>query len=224
MEQFDDINEMNKFINEMNKFESRFGAIRGEEKMLAVKKLMLESLLFYRFRGTTIAYSEIIIALENIIVDKVPTVPSSKNRRNDTSAPMEIGMACEPRRRPKDHRPRSVGCLQRNWQRKWGFGKGQNWSEKGGKGGKDGGKNSWQKGSGKKEERVKRRVATEIPERVGRAVRQGTLQLGAEKEETQIKTPLMKMTVRTSKNRPKMRRVCKRGACWKKARMSSGKK
>ena len=30
------------------------------------------------------------------------------------------------------------------------FGKGQNWNEKGGKGGKDGGKTSWQKGSGKK--------------------------------------------------------------------------
>ena len=33
---------------------------------------------------------------------------------------------------------------------KWRFGKGQNWSEKGGKGGKDGGKNLWQKGTGKK--------------------------------------------------------------------------
>ena len=32
---------------------------------------------------------------------------------------------------------------------KWGFDKGQNWNEKGGKGGKDGGKNYWQKGSGK---------------------------------------------------------------------------
>ena len=30
---------------------------------------------------------------ENIIVDKVSTVPSSKNRRNDTSAPIENGMA-----------------------------------------------------------------------------------------------------------------------------------
>ena len=35
-------------------------------------------------------------------------------------------------------------------KRKWGFGKGQNWNEKGGKGGKDGGTNSWQKGIGKK--------------------------------------------------------------------------
>ena len=93
VEQFDDI--LRTFINEMNKFESRFGAIRNEEKMFAVKKLMPESLLNYRFRGTTMSYSEIIIALENIIVDKVSTVPSSKSRRNDTSAPMEIGMAAQ---------------------------------------------------------------------------------------------------------------------------------
>ena len=43
VEQFDDI--LRTFINEMSKFESRFGAIRDEEKMLAVKKLMPESLL-----------------------------------------------------------------------------------------------------------------------------------------------------------------------------------
>ena len=93
VEQFDDI--LRTIIKEMNKFESRFGSIRDEEKMLAVKKLMPESLLNYRFRGTTMSYSEIIIALENIIVDKVSTVPSSQSRRNDTSAPMEIGMAAD---------------------------------------------------------------------------------------------------------------------------------
>ena len=36
MEQFDDI--LRTFTNEMNKFENRFGKIRDEEKMLAVKK------------------------------------------------------------------------------------------------------------------------------------------------------------------------------------------
>ena len=41
VEQFDDI--LRTFTNEMNKFESRFGKIRDEEKMLAVKKLMPES-------------------------------------------------------------------------------------------------------------------------------------------------------------------------------------
>ena len=62
VEQFDEI--LRTFINEMNKFENRFGAIRDEEKMRAVKELMPESLLKYRFRGTTMPYSEIIIALE----------------------------------------------------------------------------------------------------------------------------------------------------------------
>ena len=61
--------------------------------MFAVKKLMPESLLNYKFRGTTMLHTEIIIALEHIIVDKVSTVPSSKSRSHDTSAPMEIGMA-----------------------------------------------------------------------------------------------------------------------------------
>ena len=96
---------------------------------------------------------------------------------------------------------------------KWDFGKGQNWNEKGGKGGKNGGKNSWQKGSGKKEAKGKRRVAKENPERDGRAARPDTLQLGAGKEETKTCTPLTKSTVRTLKNRPKMRKTCKHGAC-----------
>ena len=69
----------------MSKFENRFGKIRDEEKMLAVKKLLPESLLNYRFSGTTMSYSELIVALENIIVDKVSTIPSSTSRRNDTS-------------------------------------------------------------------------------------------------------------------------------------------
>ena len=37
-------NTLRTLINETNKFESRFGKIRDEKKMLAVKKLMLESL------------------------------------------------------------------------------------------------------------------------------------------------------------------------------------
>ena len=81
------------FTNEMTKFENRFGKIRDEEKVLAVKKLMPESLLKYRFRGTTMPYGELIIALENIIIDKVSTVHTARSRKHDTSAPMEIGMA-----------------------------------------------------------------------------------------------------------------------------------
>ena len=149
VEQFDDI--LKTFINEMNKFESRFGGIRDEEKMFAVEKLMPESLLNYRFRGTTMSFSDIVIALENIIVDKVTTVPSSKNRRNDISAPMETGMAAkedgESASQEGDQRIMDL-ALQSVYK---GTCKGKhNWNEKGGKGGKDGGKNSLQKGSGKK--------------------------------------------------------------------------
>ena len=52
VDQFDDI--LRTFIHETNKFENRFGTIRDEEKMLAVKKLMLES--FLNNRGTTMLY------------------------------------------------------------------------------------------------------------------------------------------------------------------------
>ena len=64
----------------------RFGNIRDEEKTLAVKRLMPESLLHYRFRGTTLPYEELLIALENIIMDNVPTHSASKVKKNDTSA------------------------------------------------------------------------------------------------------------------------------------------
>ena len=43
VEQLDDI--LRTFIDEMNKNENTFGKIRDEEKMFAVEKLMLESLL-----------------------------------------------------------------------------------------------------------------------------------------------------------------------------------
>ena len=136
MEQFDDI--LRTFTNEMNKFENRFGKIRDEEKMLAVKKLMPESSLNNRFRGTTMSYSELIIALENIMIDKVSTVPSSKSRRNDTSAPMEIWMAAkedgENVSQEGDQRILDL-ALQPFYKGigkgKWGFVKGQNWNEKG---------------------------------------------------------------------------------------------
>ena len=65
----------------MNKFVNKFGNIRDEEQMLAVKKLTPESLLNYRFRGTTMSYSELLVALENIIIDKVATVQTGKLTR-----------------------------------------------------------------------------------------------------------------------------------------------
>ena len=92
--------------------------------------------------------------MENIIVDKVSTIPSSKSRRNDTSALMEFGMAAEEDgesvSQEGDQRIMDIALhavYKGTGKEKWGFSKGQNWNEKGGK---DGGRNSWQKGSGKK--------------------------------------------------------------------------
>ena len=108
---------------------------------------------------------------------------------------------------------------------KWGFGKGQSWNEKGGKGDKDGGKNSCQKGSGKTRNKGQEKGGKgEKPEHVGRVARQDTLQPGARKEATNICTPSMKMTEKTSKNQMTTKLFCKHGICWKRVRMSSGKK
>ena len=127
-EQFDDI--LRTFTNEMTKFENRFGKIRDEEKVLAVKKLMPESLLNYRFRGKTMSYSELIVALKNIIIDKVATVPAAKGKKHDTSAPMEIGMATkedgenasqEGNQRIVDLALQAVykGTGKEKWERQW---------------------------------------------------------------------------------------------------------
>ena len=158
MKQFNDV--LRTLINDTNRFENRFGMIRDEEGMLAVGYLMPESLLNYRFRGTTMSYSELLIAVENIIVDKDVTVPTARNKKVDTSGPMEIGLAAK----GDDESAREEGdqivvnlALQAVYtgsgKGKWGLGEGQSWNGKGhhgGKGGNDGGKSPWQKGNGKK--------------------------------------------------------------------------
>ena len=88
VDNFDDI--LRNFISETNKYEGRFGKIRDEKKILAVIKLMPESLLIYRFRGTTLPYEALLVVLENIIIDKVTTHSASTVKKMDTSAPMEI--------------------------------------------------------------------------------------------------------------------------------------
>ena len=147
VEQFDVI--LRTFKNEMTKFENRFGKIRDEEKVLTVKKLMPDSLLNYRFRGTAMPYDELIIALENIIIDKVSIVSTARSRKHDTSAPMEIGKVTkedgENGSQEGDQRIVDL-ALQAVYngtgKGNWGFGKGQSWNEKGNKGSKGGGKNS----------------------------------------------------------------------------------
>ena len=64
VQQFDDI--LRTFVDETNKFENRFGKIRDEEKMFAVRKLTPESLLKVRFCGAMMSYNELLISLENI--------------------------------------------------------------------------------------------------------------------------------------------------------------
>ena len=80
-------------VFETHKYEGRFGKIRDEGNTLAMKKLMPESLLHYRFRGTTLPYEELLTALKNISIDKVTTHAAPAVKKIDTSAPMDIGMA-----------------------------------------------------------------------------------------------------------------------------------
>ena len=94
VEQSDDI--LRNFINEKNKYEGRFGKIRDEEKTPAVRRLMPGSLLNYRFRGVTLPYEELLIALKNIILDKATTHSASEVEKIDTSAPTELDVAQEP--------------------------------------------------------------------------------------------------------------------------------
>ena len=49
--------------------------------MLAVKMVMPESLWNFRLSGTTLKYEEFLIALESIIIDKVPTAPTIRQKR-----------------------------------------------------------------------------------------------------------------------------------------------
>ena len=58
--------------------------------MLVVKMLMFERLLNFRFRGTTMSHEGLLIALENDIIDEVPTVPTNRHNNIDTSAPREV--------------------------------------------------------------------------------------------------------------------------------------
>ena len=80
----------------------------------------------------------------------------------------------------------------------------------------------------RKEAKDKRRVAKVKTGRAGRVARQDILQLGAGKEERRTCTPWTKMKVRTPKNtqtgRLKVKKICRHDACWKRAKVSSGKK
>ena len=193
VEQFDDI--LRTFTNEMTKFENRFGKIRDEEKVLAVKKLMSESLLNYRFRGTAMPYGELIIALENIMIDKVSTVPTARSRKHDTSAPMEIGMATkedgENASQEGDQRIVDLALqavYKGTGKGKWVLARVRAGMRKVAKAAKAEERTRGRKAVARKEAKGRRKVAKEKRGHVGRAARQDTLQLGAGKEATRICT------------------------------------
>ena len=79
VEQFDD-------IRRHEQIEDSSCITRDEEKS---RQNMMLLRAWFRFRGTTKWYDELLIAKENII-DKVATVPTASSRKIDTSAPMEI--------------------------------------------------------------------------------------------------------------------------------------
>ena len=133
----------------------------GKEKILAVKKLMLESLLNYRHHCLT--ENCLLIALENIIIDKVTTHLSSKVKKIDTCAPIEIGMADGEEAFVEGCGKASELAVQAVYKETgakcgWSGGKGPSWSvqkyfisgERVKKGANRGGKGQWSKTGGKK--------------------------------------------------------------------------
>ena len=155
--------------------------------MLAVKKLT-RKLAELQVPKNAMSYSELLVALENIIIDKVATVPTARSRSNDTSTPMEIGMAAkgdgenasqEGDQRVVDFALKAV--YQGTGKGKWSFGKGG--TRKVAKVAKVDGRTHDRKAVARKEANGKRKVAREKPENVGRVARQDTLQPGADNEE-----------------------------------------
>ena len=127
--------------------------------MLAVKKRVTENLLTFRFRGTTVSYSELLVALENIIIDKVATVHTAR-KKSETSASMEIGMATKKdsdcSREEGDQRivdSALQAVYKETGKGSCGVREGPSWNTQqypGGKGGKSRRKGAWPKVSGKK--------------------------------------------------------------------------
>ena len=140
------------------------------------------------------SYSELLVALENIIIEKVATVPTARNKKIDASAPMEIGMAAkddgesardEGYQRIVDFALQAV--YRGTGKGTWRFGKGQSWNDKGTKVAKVatmGGRAHDRRVAARKGAKGKRKVAREKLEHVGRVARQDTLQRGVIKKAT----------------------------------------
>ena len=105
----------------------------------------------------------LLIALENIIIDKVSRPPTIRQKEVGTSGSLEIGIAAkdasESLREEREQRIMDIALqavYEGTGKGNWSAGKGPSWNVQrntGGKGGEDahrGGKSSWQEGIGKK--------------------------------------------------------------------------
>ena len=142
------------------------------------------------------SFSEIIIALENRIVDKVSTVPSSKNRRTTRVPQGRLGL-----QQKKTEKVRATKEIRKLWISRCRL------STK-----------EQVKGNGDSAMvKIGMRKVAKV-ERMGERIR------GRRAAARNISAPLTKTTVRTLKSRPKKKRICKHGACWRKARTNSGRR
>ena len=83
---------------------------------------------------------------------------------------------------------------------------------------------SGKRATARKADKGRRNVARENSRPVGRVERQDTQQRGVGKVATRICMPLMRKARNTLKKQMTVKRTCKHGACWKKARMNSRKR
>ena len=93
----------------------------------------------------------------------------------------------------------------------------------GGRGGKDGGKNSWQKGNGKEGGTGQEKGGKGETRACWTCGTQDTLQLGVEKVATEFCMPLKRRTVSIVKKLSISKKICMHGVGWKRARLSSGR-
>ena len=155
------------------------------------------------------SHSELLVAVENIIIVKMATVPTARNRKIDTSAPMEKE---EGDQRFVDLALQAVskGTGRGNWS----LGKGQSWNEEEYQGGNDvnqGGKNFWQKGSDKKGSKRQEKSGKEETRACWTCGKIGHIAAWCRKRSTNI---LYAIDEDDSENI--LENTCQRGVCWKK--------
>ena len=135
------------------------------------------------------SYSDLLGALENII-DMVATVPTVRNKKIDTSAPMQIGMAAK-KEINESWISRCRLCTKEQAMENEAFERVRVGMKKDIKVAKVGEKTCGRRAGARKEAQDRRKVAREQPEHVGLEETQDTLQRGVEKVATSFSTLLM---------------------------------